>query len=138
MKFTKKQIEKDFTLRTLDKELTTDQHILTLATKKDYIVNQFLNMLKSASFDCIINSVQNKPMENGYKCYNWAINTNPKDLAYIENIDDEHNIQRHQKFQVLKKNKGTVVSHNGEKYIMLNEKLYDYFSYKNAGILLPI
>jgi hypothetical protein len=95
-------------------------------------------MLKAASFDCIINSVQNKPIENGYKCYNWAINSNDNDLTYIENIADEHKIQKHQKFQVLKKNKGVVVSNGSNKYVMINNKLYDYFSYKNAGVLLPI
>jgi hypothetical protein len=136
MSFTKKQMEKDFTLKTKDKELTTDQHILQLATKKDYIVNQFLKMLKAASFDCIINSMQNKPLQNGYKCYNWAINVNPKDLAYTENIDDENKIQKHQKMQVTRKDKGIVVSHNGEKYVMIGNKLYDYFSYKNAGVLI--
>lgn len=138
MNFSKKQIEKDFTLRTVDNSITTDQHILQMATKKDFIVNQFLNMLKAASFDCIINSVKNKPMENGYKCYNWAINSDPKALAYTENIDNEHKIQQHQKLQVLRKNQGVVVSRNGEKYVMINNKLYDYFSYKNAGILLPV
>jgi NACalpha-BTF3-like transcription factor len=138
MKFTKKQMEKDFTLRTVDNALTTDQHILQLATKKDNIVNQFLNMLKAASFDCITHSVQNKPMQNGYKCYNWAVNAPVSDLAYIENIDDEAKIQKHQKYQVLKRNKGIVVSHNQEKYVMIDKKLYDYFSYKNAGVLIPI
>lgn len=138
MSFTKKQMEKDFTLRTLDKELTTDQHILQLATKKDHIVNQFLNMLKAASFDCIINSVQNKPTQNGYKCYNWAINVNPAELAYTENIEDEHKIQKHQKMQVIKKDKGVVISRDGKKYVTINNKLYDYFSYKNAGVLLPV
>jgi hypothetical protein len=138
MNFTSKQMQKDFTIRTLDKEITTDQHILQMATKKDFIVNQFLNMLKAASFDCIINSVQNKPIENGYKCYNWAINADPVDLAFTENIDNEHKIQKHQKMQVLRRNKGIVVSRNNEKYVMINNKLYDYFSYKNAGVLLPI
>lgn len=138
MKFKESQLKKDFTIRTLDKLLTTDQHILQLATKKDYIIQQFLNMLKAASFDCIINSVQNKPMENGYKCYNWAINANGHDLAYTENIDDEYKIQKHQRYQVLQKNKGVVVSRDGTKYVMINNKLYDYFSYKHAGILLPI
>lgn len=138
MNFTSKQMQKDFTLRTLDKEITTDQHILQMATKKDFIVTQFLNMLKSASFDCIINSVQNKPMENGYKCYNWAINADPAALSYTENIEDDHTIQKHQKMQVLRKNRGVVVSHKDKKYVMINNKLYDYFSYKNAGILLPV
>ena len=42
--FTKEQLEKDYTLKTLDKSLTTDQYILQLANKKAQIINQFLNM----------------------------------------------------------------------------------------------
>lgn len=138
MKFTKQQMDKDFTLRTLDKSLTTDQHILQIATKKEDIINQFLNMLKAASFDCIINSVQNKPSANGYKCYNWAINSNDSDFSYTEDIQNDSSIQKHQKYQVLRKNKGIVVTRDGNKFVMMNNKLYDYYSYKNAGILIPI
>jgi superfamily II DNA or RNA helicase len=138
MSFTKKQMEKDFTLRTLDKEMTTDEYILDIAQRKEGIINQFLNMLKAASTDCITHSTQNKPLENGYKCYNWAINIDGDQLAYTEDIKDDNKILHARKFQVLKKNKGVVIEHNGKKYVMLNNKFYDYYSYKNAGILLPI
>lgn len=137
MKFTKKQLEKDFTLRTLDKEQTTDQHILEVATKKVNIINQFLNMLKAASFDCVINAVQNKPLENGYKCYNWAINVDDNGLAFTNDIADDNKILAHKKMEVLKKGTGKVVSKNGKKYILLNDKIYDYFSYTKTGLLLP-
>ena len=139
MRFTKKQLEKDFTLRRLDKEITTDEHILQLAQKKEFIIQSFLNMLKASSFDCIINSTQNKPMQNGYKCYNWAINANLEDFSFAKNIDDEKKIQKHQKYQVTQKATGKVVKdkNNGKKYVMLNNVLYDYFSYKNTGILIP-
>jgi hypothetical protein len=138
VKFTKNQLANDFTLRTLDNAITTDEHILQIATKKENIINKFLDMLKAASLDCIINSVQNRPKENGYKCYNWAINVDPEDLTYTPNITDDSKIQKHRKLQILKKGKGSVVSKNGQKYVMMNDKLYDYFSYKNAGILLPV
>lgn len=138
MKFTKKQLENNFTLRTLDKEKTTDQHILNIATKKEDIINKFLNMLKSASFDCVINSLQNKPSENGYKCYNWPINVNTNELSYTPNIIKDNTILNYQKYQVSKNNKGTVISKNGNKYILLDNKVYDYFNYKNANILLPV
>lgn len=138
MKFTKKQMEKDFTLRTLDKEKTTDQHILEIASKKETIINEFLTMLKASSMDCIINSVQNKPLEEGYKCYNWAININNNELSYTPDIKKDGKILTQKRYQVNKNNKGIVVSNNGKKYVMLNKKLYDYFSYKNAGILLPV
>ena len=44
----------------------------------------------------------------------------------------------HQKFQVNKKDKGKVITKDGEKYVLLNDKIYDYFSYKKAGLLLPV
>jgi len=138
IRFTKKQLNKDFTLRTLDNGITTDEHILQIANKKENIINKFLDMLKAASFDCIINSVQNKPKDNGYKCYNWAINANPLELSYTPNLNDDKQIQKHQKTQVLRKNTGQVVIKNDKKYVQLNGNLYDYFSYKNAGILLSI
>lgn len=137
-KFTKKQLDKDFTIRTLDKELTTDQHIYSIATKKEKIINQFLTMLKIASIDCIINSKQNKPLENGYKCYNWPINIKEEGLSYTPDISNDYKILKDRNYKKLKKNKGKVVSRNGVKYVLLDDKLYDYFSYKSAGILLNI
>jgi len=138
MKFTKKQLENDITIRTLDKEITTDQYILNIANKKENIINQFLNMLKIASFDCIINSKQNKPLENGYMCYNWPINIDTKGLSYTSDISKDYKILKDRKFQVLKTDKGVVVSRDGNKYILLNNKLYDYHSYKTAGVLINI
>jgi hypothetical protein len=40
--------------------------------------------------------------------------------------------------QKLRKNKGSVVSRNGIKYVIMENKLYDYYSYINAGILQPV
>jgi len=138
MKFTKEQMDADFTLKTLDKSKTTDEHIEEVAFKKENIINQFLNMLKSSSFDCIINSKQNKPLENGYKCYNWAIGVNNNELAFTNNYKDDYKIMQHKKYQVKKNNKGQVVSHKNKKYVIIDKKVYDYFSYINSGVLVPI
>ena len=138
LKLTKKQLEVDVTLRILDKGVTTDQHIREIATKKEDIINQFLNMLKSASFDCIINSDKNKPLEDNYKCYNWAIGVNQNDLSYTTDYKDDYKIMNHKRLQVKKNAKGKVVSRNGEKYVLVDGKIYDYFSYVNAGILIPV
>ena len=136
MKFTKKQLEKDYSIQTLDKGITTDEHIMLMANKKMAIVNQFLKMLKASSFDCIINSYQNKPLENGYKCYSWALGVNKNDLSFTSNIKDDFKIMKHRKFQLARKNKGRVVSRKGLKYVELNGKIYNYYSYINAGILI--
>jgi len=135
MKLTKEQLINNPTLRKKDNDLTTDEHILGIAKKKEGLINIFLDMLKASSMDCVINANKNKPLKNGYKCYNWAINANDNKLSYTNNIKDDNKIQQHQKMQKIRKNKGSVVSRNGVKYVSMNNKLYDYYSYTNAGIL---
>jgi len=137
MKFTKKQIEKDYSIATLDKGITTDEHILLMANKKMAIINQFLLMLKASSFDCVINSKQNNPLKNGYKCYSWAIGANKNDLAYTPDIKNDSKIMKHKRFQVEKKGRGRVLIKKGVKYVELNGKIYNYYSYKFSGILIP-
>jgi hypothetical protein len=137
MKLNKKQLDDNPTLRKKDNELTTDEHILELANNKEALINIFMDLLKSASMDCIINAIQNKPIENGYKCYNWPINVNNNALSYTADIKHDDKILKHQKLQVSKNNKGTVVSKNGKKYVVIDNKIYDYFSYVNTGVLLP-
>lgn len=136
MKFTKKQLEKDYSIQTLDKGITTDEHIQMMANKKMAIIDKFLRMLKAASFDCIINAKQNKPLANGYKCYNWALGVNKDDLSYTSDIKDDYNIMKHKSYQIARKNKGRVILKNGKKYVVLNGKVYNYHSYVNAGILI--
>jgi hypothetical protein len=136
MKFTKEQLAANPTIRKKDNELTTDEHILIKAQKKEGLIKTFLDMLKASSIDCVIHSEINKPLVNGYKCYNWPININHNKLSYTHNISDDKKIQSYKMFERTNKNKGRVVSRDGVKYVLLNDKLYDYFSYKNAGILL--
>ena len=138
MKFTKEQILSNPTIRKKDNELTTDEHILIKAQKKEGLIKTFLDMLKASSIDCIIHSEINKPLENGYKCYNWPININNNKFSYTHNIEDDNKIQLYKLYERTNKNKGKVVSRDGKKYILLNDKLYDYFSYKNAGVLLSV
>ena len=137
MKFTAKQLKSDYSIETLDKGITTDEHILSMANKKMAIVDQFLKMLKVSSFDCIINSKQNKPLENDYKCYSWAIGVNNNDKSYTDNIKDDYKIMGHRRREVKRKDTGRVVSIKGVKYVEVNKKIYNYFSYVNAGILIP-
>ena len=137
MRFTKKQIEKDYSIATLDKGISTDEHIALMAEKKMAIVSQFLSMLKSSSFDCVINAKQNKPLINNFKCYSWALGVNKDDLSYTSNIKDDYKIMKHRNFQIPKKNKGKVISKNGQKFVLLNGKIYNYYSYINAGVLIP-
>jgi len=136
MRLTKEQLKKNFTIKNLDKGITTDEHILQIAKSKENLIDQFLKMLKSSSFDCIINSEKNKPLESGYKCYNWPINLERKKLSYTKNIDNDYKILKELKYKKIRKSKGKAVMKNGVKYVLLNKKLYDYNSYVNSNILI--
>ena len=137
MNFTRKQLNENPTLRSKDKEITTDKHIYNIAKSKEGLINSFLKMLKAASLDCIIQSDVNNPLANGYKCYNWPINVNNNELSYTNNINADKKILQYKNKQHIRKDRGQVVLKNGKKYVVLKNKLYDYYSYVNAGILLP-
>ena len=137
MNFTRKQLNDNPTLRSKDKEITTDKHIYNIAKSKEGLINSFLRMLKAASLDCIIQSDVNNPLANGYKCYNWPINVNNNELSYTNNINADKKILQYKNKQHIRKDRGQVVLKNGKKYVVLKNKLYDYYSYVNAGILLP-
>ena len=138
MKLTQEQLKKNFTIKTMDKGITTDEYIYNIAKNKEELINSFLKLLKASSFDCVINSEKNKPLESGYKCYNWPINVNNKKLSFTKDINNDNKILLHDKLKKKKTGKGKVVLINDIKYVELNKKLYDYESYINAGILLPI
>jgi hypothetical protein len=137
MNFTRKQINDNPTLRSKDKEITTDKHIYNIAKNKEGLINSFLKMLKAASMDCVIQSDINNPLSNGYKCYNWPINVNNNELSYTNNIDSDKKILQYKNKQHIRKDRGRVILKNGKKYVILKDKLYDYYSYVNAGVLLP-
>jgi hypothetical protein len=137
MKLTQKQVQSDFNIERNDKGFSTDEHILTTAEKKKFIINKFLNMLKSASFDCIIHSKQNKPLLGDFKCYTWALGVNGNDYSYTSDISNDYKIMKHRNMQMKKKNKGRVIMKKGVKFVELENKYYDYFSYVNAGVLIP-
>jgi hypothetical protein len=97
MNFTKKQLTENPTLRSKDKEITTDKHIYNIAKSKEGLVNSFLKMLKAASLDCVIQSDVNNPLSNGYKCYSWPINVNDNELSYTNNISLDKKILQFKK-----------------------------------------
>ena len=137
MNFTRKQLNDNPTLRSKDKEITTDRHIYNIAKSKEGLVNSFLKMLKAASLDCVIQADVNHPLANGYKCYNWPINVNDNELSYTNNINDDKKILQFKNKQHIRKDRGRAVLKNGKKYVILKDKLYDYYSYVNAGLLIP-
>ena len=136
MKFTTDHIINNPTLKNKDGEISTDEHIYDKANKKEELIKNFLDMLKSSSIDCVIHADVNKPLKNGYKCYNWPINMKEDKLAFTQNILNDGKITQYKNYERAKTDRGKVVSRDGVKYVLLKDKLYDYNSYKNAGVLL--
>ena len=136
--FTRKQLKDNFSLRSLDNELTSDAHILQIAQKKDEIIQSFLNNIKTGSVDCRTNAYLNRlELARGLSCYSFPIPIDNDEYAYIPdiNIDQEPNTKR-----IVRKRKvrGRVIHQNGKKYVIVDEypnKRFNYTLYKDAGIL---
>lgn len=135
--FTPEQLKREFTLRTLDKGMSSDMHILQLAEKKDTINQTFLNHLKVAAVDCRTNAASMQFMKSGMQCYAFPISSDPADFSYRDDIsaDKRNNLESRRRIQ------GKVVSLRGKKYVQVDDidskVLYDYNAYKHAGVLEP-
>ena len=142
--FTPKQLEDNFTLRKKDNSMTSDTHIMTVALKKDELIQVFLNQLKSVSIDCRNNAEFNRLPQQGLSCYAFPMPINSDDYGFTPFLDYDRKTQTEQnKLIRARKIRGYVVSlmnDAGEKtkYVRVDEypnKIFDYNAYKNAGVL---
>lgn len=82
MSLTKKQIEDNFSLKTQDKGITSDEHLFTIAKRKAYITNQILLLLKEGAADCGLNIKDNHKNNHGLKCFSFPVNMSDEDPTY--------------------------------------------------------
>jgi hypothetical protein len=138
--FTPAQLANNFTLQRLDHSMSSDQHILSIAEHKNRIIQQFLDMMKRASFDCLSNASSNKMLANKMQCYAFPINIQYDELAFLPTLDEEKKKLMKTKLERKRKVQGRVVSKDGVKYVVVDDVpgVYDYNAYKDAGVLLPI
>jgi len=145
--FTPKQLEENFTLRRKDNSVTSDTHIMTVALKKDELIQVFLNQLKSVSIDCRNNAEFNRLTQQGLSCYAFPMPIKSNDYGFTPFLDYDNKTQTEQnKLIRARKIRGNVVSLVNDagiktKYVRLDEhpnKIYDYNAYKNAGVLQEI
>jgi len=138
--FTKVQAKANKTIQFKDNGLTTDENIRDLALKKDGIIQQFLQLLKANSFDCVFNANKNQPRLNGYNCYSYPINEQINNYSYIPSIKEDKKISAFGVQERERKIKGVAVMKNGIKYVKLDkdDTLYDYQAYKDAGVLIAV
>jgi len=135
---TKEQLKNDFTLRTVDNSLSSDESIMAIAERKNGIIEQFLNMIKSSAIDCAIHAKKNKPVENGFQCYSFPINLEDDAFSYVPDIeqDKEPKTMRNIAHKTIQ---AKAVMVKNKKYVAYGDppKLYDYDAYMDAGVLIP-
>jgi hypothetical protein len=143
--FTEKQLDNNFTLRRQDSSMTSDTHIIQKAVKKDALIQEFLNNLKSVSVDCRNNSTENRMTANGLSCYAFPIPVDPNVYAYTASYAYDKTKLAENKLVRRRKVQGRVVAHmeHGmkKKYVVLDDKpgkMYDYDAYKHAGVLVEV
>jgi superfamily II DNA or RNA helicase len=139
--FTREQA-KDLTIKNKDSSMTTDTHILSIAEKKDEIIQVFLNQLKIAAVDCRSLAKTNNIRDNDMSCYSFPIPWKANDLAYHAYLSQDL-AQGKKNARLVRQNKiqGKVVVRKGtsKKYVQVPEypnKLFDYDAYVKAGVLV--
>ncbi len=135
---TDEQLKNDFTLKTKDDGLSSDESIMAIAERKNRIIEQFLNMIKSSAIDCSIHARKNRPLSSGFRCYSFPINMDNDAFAYIPDIkeDEAPRSMRNMRDRTVQ---GKAVIVKNRKYVVFGNppRLYDYEAYTNAGVLVP-
>jgi hypothetical protein len=134
--FTEKQISNSFTIKTLDKSITSDEYIYNIAKRKKKITDGILELLKKASVDCAINGYSHK----GLKCYSFPVNMNDNQISYDYNIAHELDDQQYSKIiEQTEFDAEVFITKKGNFLInKLNNFVYDYDVYVNSHKLVKI
>ena len=79
-------------------KLSTDEHIEQLSLKKQYIINELIQILKECAFDCVLNAPD---IKGEYQCFNFG--KNAEGFSYTPNISKNiiaaHTIQNIKKIE---------------------------------------
>lgn len=143
--FTRAQIEKDHTMRHLDHEQTSDEHILQVAQRKKNIILQFENALKMAAIDCLNNAENNQPVADGMQCYVAPVDfkgtAGEADARqYSPDIRDHLKALESQGKRIRRvKVVGQVADGDPEGVVIPRRsrgRVYDRNAYENAGVLV--
>ncbi|QIG60046.1 hypothetical protein [Dishui Lake large algae virus 1] len=135
---TDEQLKNDFTLKTKDDGLSSDQSIIAVAERKNGIIEQFLSMIRSSAIDCTIHSRKNKPLQNGFQCYSFPINLADDSFSYVPDIQLDQTPVNMRNIRE-KTVRARAVAVKNRKYVAYGDppKLYDYAAYTEAGVLIP-
>jgi superfamily II DNA or RNA helicase len=79
-------------------KLSTDEHIEQLSRKKQYIINELIQILKECAFDCVLNAPD---IKGEYQCFNFG--KNAEGFSYTpsisKNIIAAHTVQNIKKVE---------------------------------------
>jgi superfamily II DNA or RNA helicase len=79
-------------------KLSTDEHIEQLSRKKQYIINELIEILKECAFDCVLNAPD---IKGDYPCFNFG--KNAEGFAFTpsisKNIISAHTVQNIKKVE---------------------------------------
>lgn len=143
--FTPQQIDKDHTMRHLDNEQTSDEHILTIAKRKKHIIEQFENALKKASVDCLNNAENNATREAGLQCYVAPVDLHGRkdmeandDLTFVPDIADHRKNLEKQGKRIRRTSVRGERQPDGNVRVPRDRRQtpYDLAAYVNAGVLV--
>lgn len=133
--FTEEQIKSSFTLRTLDKGLTSDQYLFSIAKRKKAVIDALTEMMQKASVDCALNA-----KNHGIRCFSFPVNMD--DRKFLTNQDigmeeldvsiDKNMEKKEWKGQLLRTKKGNFVIREG------TNDVYDYDMYMDSGKIVKI
>jgi hypothetical protein len=134
--FTEKQLANSFTIKTLDKGKTSDEHIYDIAKRKKSIIDGILDLLKRASVDCALNGHTHP----GLKCYSFPVNIDEKQVTFTYDIT--HELEDYQYANIVEQKEfdaEVYVTKKGNFLVnKVTNEVYDYDIYVNSGKLLKV
>lgn len=133
--FTPEQTKASFTLRTLDKGLTSDEYLFSIAKRKKAVIDALTEMMQKASVDCTLNA-----QHHGIKCFSFPVNMDERkslinqDISLEElDVSVDKNIEKKEwKGQLIRTKKGNFVIKEG------TNEVYDYDMYMHSGKVVKI
>lgn len=137
--FTPKQLEENITARRKDDSMTSDQHILAVAQRKDRLVQSFLDLLKRASVDCLINNSV-LPKAHKVKCFTYPVGLpagfiGAWDIVHEKGLDLDSQGEAIRPIKVQINHDNNVVTYL---YVHKTMELFDWAEYEAFGILTHV
>ena len=116
--FSKEQL-KDTKVQRMDRGMTSDQVINSIAERKQFIMNNLLNLMKSSAVDCHLHKKNHSDVE----CFSYPINIQETEITFKPNIEKEElDYMKEQKEEQVKLDLNRVEIKGIEYMILIDDK----------------